>query len=112
MYYVLPSGAPRADEVETLAAEAYAQDQDTHRHAIPVTWVDALCQHGFRRDQECIDCENGYATDHHTYYQARGPALIVGRSDDGESVAYIPERYRSRIVRALGQDTLDDLLGE
>jgi len=64
----------------------------------------ARCQHGKTRQQSCIDCEGGYADDHHTFANI-GPVAktaagvpLIAVSDDGEDVAYVPESQQSRAV--------------
>lgn len=59
------------------------------------------CQHGRSRRETCIPCENGYVDDMHPFGNPRGPVSYWASSYDGETIAYIPARYRTRVEKAM-----------
>lgn len=80
-------------ELEKIAAMA----------GVKLVYRRARCQHGYTRSQTCVDCEGGYVTDAHTYANVGNVATLNGEpciavSDDGEDVAYIPDRMQSKLA--------------
>lgn len=66
-----------------------------------------LCQHGYTRDETCVDCEGGYVTYVHVFARlgeyATGPNGENGYavSDDCEWVAYWPARLAGKFHAVL-----------
>jgi hypothetical protein len=66
-------------------------------HGWRIIYRVARCQHGYTRQQTCVSCEGGYVDDTYTFANIGRVKELDGRalvavSDDGEDVAYVPER--------------------
>jgi hypothetical protein len=69
---------------------------------LKVVYRRARCQHGYTRDETCVSCEGGYATDHAYYANVGNVATLNGQdliavSDDGTDVAYVPASQQSKL---------------
>lgn len=75
-----------------------------------VALAKSRCQHGHTREEFCVQCENGYVDDCHSFALLRSePAIdecgnpLYGETMDGEEVCYISNRFQSEVDRVLNQ---------
>lgn len=78
--------------MDWCALEKWAQE-----HGRKLTYRRARCEHGFTREQTCVDCESGYVQDTSAYanlgnWDVYQGADLVAESDDGSDVAYVAQR--------------------
>lgn len=66
-------------------------------------WARARCQHGYTRQETCVECEGGYVDDIHAFAATRSApasfhtASLLGVTDDGEDAVYIPYKYQVKV---------------
>ena len=59
-----------------------------------IRYARARCMHGHTRQETCVDCEGGYATDASDYFLPRIPKghVVAFAYSDGFDVAYVAVR--------------------
>jgi len=74
----------------------------------------AYCEHGRAYEQVCVQCENGYLDDCHTFANLPGwmiqpgtwgteiaPEAIAQVTDDGHNVIYVPRAHAKKVKAIL-----------
>ena len=61
---------------------------------VRIRWARARCMHGHTRQETCVECEGGYATDGSDFFLPRIPKghIVALAYSDGFDVAYVAIR--------------------